>query len=78
MKLALKKAQEAKDLANDVVLETEQAKVESEHLLKNTTTLSNEAGLMFDRVQNTDGEFKNLLEKHKSNESLVNEAREKV
>lgn len=76
--LALLKAQQAKDLAVDMSAETEQAKVEAQLLFKNSTNLRNEAGLMYDRVQNTDGELKNLVEKHKSNESLVNEAREKV
>lgn len=76
--LALQKAQEANKLAKDVSFETEQAKIEAELLYKNTSNLLNEAGLMYDRVQNTDGELKSLLEKQRSNESLVNEAREKV
>lgn len=76
--IAFQKAEEAKALANDVSSETEQAQMEAELLFRNTTSLRNEAGLMYDRVQNTDGELKSLLEKHKSNESLVNEARDKV
>lgn len=53
-------------------------KKDAELLYKNTTALSEEAELMFDRVRNTEGEFKNLFEKTKSNNTLVNEAKEKV
>lgn len=76
--LALKKAQDANELANNMSSDADIAKEEAKLLIKNTTNLRNEAGLMYDRVQNTDGELKSLVEKHKSNVSLVNEAKEKV
>lgn len=76
--LAIEKAQQANDLANDTSSIAKQVKQEAQVLFKNTTTLREEAGLMFDRVQNTEGHLKNLLEKTQSNESLVQEAAEKV
>ncbi|KAJ8928617.1 hypothetical protein NQ314_018796 [Rhamnusium bicolor] len=76
--LALEKAMQADVLAKNASSKADNIKNEAELLYKNTTALSEEAELMFDRVQNTEGEFKNLLEKAKSNNTLVNEAKEKV
>ncbi|CAG9855702.1 unnamed protein product [Phyllotreta striolata] len=76
--LALRKAQQANALANNASIKADNIKHESELLYKNSTALVEEAGLMFDRVQNTDGELKSLVENTKSNTSLVNEAKEKV
>ncbi|XP_056648982.1 laminin subunit gamma-1-like isoform X1 [Diorhabda sublineata] len=76
--LASQKAQQANQLANNASIIAEGVKRESELLFKNSTLLSEEAALMFDRVQNTEGELKNLIEKTRSNTSLINEAKEKV
>ncbi|XP_074027988.1 laminin subunit gamma-1 isoform X2 [Leptinotarsa decemlineata] len=76
--LALQKAEKADEMAKNASLKADQIKSEAELLFKNTTALGQEAGLMFDRVQNTEGELKNLLDKFKSNTSLVNDAKEKV
>ncbi|KAG5898178.1 hypothetical protein JTB14_013222 [Gonioctena quinquepunctata] len=76
--LALQKAQQADELAGNASLKADQIKLEAEILFKNTTALGEESGLMFDRVQNTEGELKNLLDKFRSNTSLVNDAKEKV
>ncbi|XP_060520343.1 laminin subunit gamma-1-like isoform X2 [Cylas formicarius] len=76
--VALEKALQADELAKNASKNAERIKEDAEDLYRNTTFLSDEAGLMYDRVLNTEGELKNLLEKSKSNESLVNEAKEKV
>lgn len=76
--LAIEKVQQANVLANETSIIAKQVKQEAKILFKNTTALREEAGLMFDRVQNTEGQLKNLLEKTKSNESLVHEAADKV
>lgn len=76
--LALEKAIQADDLAKNASEKAGKIKTEAEDLHKNTTFLSDEAGLMYDRVLNTEGELKNLLEKASSNDSLVSEAKEKV
>ncbi|CAH1999429.1 unnamed protein product [Acanthoscelides obtectus] len=75
---ALEKAIQADQLAKETSEKAEQIKMEAEQLFLNTTSLSEEADLMFDRVLNTEGELKNLLEQTRSNESLVEEAKEKV
>lgn len=76
--LALEKAIQADDLARNSSERTKQIKSEAEDLRQNTTFLSDEAGLMFDRVLNTEAELKNLLEKSRSNSTLVHDAKEKV
>lgn len=76
--LALQKAHQANALAKNASIKADNVKHESELLYKNATALVEEAGLMYDRVQNTEGELKSLVEKTRSNTSLVNEAKEKV
>ncbi|XP_018564354.1 laminin subunit gamma-1-like isoform X1 [Anoplophora glabripennis] len=76
--LALEKALNANVVAKNASMTAERIKQDAEVLYKNTTALSEEAELMFDRVRNTEGEFKNLFEKTKSNNTLVNQAKEKV
>ncbi|KAJ8934790.1 hypothetical protein NQ318_023168, partial [Aromia moschata] len=75
---ALEKAVQAEALAKNASDKVENIKSDARLLYKNTTALSEETELMFDRVQNTEGEYINLLEKTKSNNTLVNEAKEKV
>lgn len=76
--LALLKAEQADGLAKNASSKAEQMKLEAETLYKNTSWLGEEAGLMFDRVLNTEGELKNLLQQTRSNDSLVGEAKERV
>ncbi|XP_050515738.1 laminin subunit gamma-1-like isoform X1 [Diabrotica virgifera virgifera] len=76
--VALEKAQQANVLAKNASVKACEIKHESELLYKNSTALVEEAGLMFDRVQNTEGELKILVQKTKSNTSLINEVKEKV
>ncbi|XP_050312326.1 laminin subunit gamma-1-like isoform X2 [Anthonomus grandis grandis] len=75
---ALKKAIEADQLAKNASGQTIKVKQEAELLQKNTTFLADEAGFMFDRVLNTEAELKNLVDKSRSNGTLVQEAKEKV
>ncbi|KAJ8915786.1 hypothetical protein NQ315_004598 [Exocentrus adspersus] len=76
--LALEKALDSNSIAENASTTADRVKQDAEQLYKNLTGLSEEAELMFDRVRNTEGEFKSLLEKTKSNTTLVNEAKEKV
>ncbi|XP_030761845.1 laminin subunit gamma-1-like isoform X2 [Sitophilus oryzae] len=75
---ALEKANQADELAENASIKAENIKTEAEDLFKNTSRLSEEAGLMYDRVLHSEGELKNLLDKARSNDSLLNEAKEKV
>lgn len=51
---------------------------EVNHLNRNATKLKEEAGLMADRVSNTEINFNELLDLVHNNNSLINEAKEKV
>ncbi|KAF7284665.1 hypothetical protein GWI33_021849 [Rhynchophorus ferrugineus] len=75
---ALEKANQADILAKSASVKAESIKTEAEGLFKNATQLNDEVGLMYDRVLHSEGEFKNLVDKARSNETLVNEAKEKV
>ncbi|CAG9764671.1 unnamed protein product [Ceutorhynchus assimilis] len=75
---ALEKAIQADELAGNASIKTQKIKLEAELLQQNTTFLGDEAGFMFDRVLNTEAELKSLLEKARSNSTLVHDAKEKV
>lgn len=75
---ALTTAKEADRLAKNASKNAEVLKNEATALKQNASALKNEAVLMFDRVLDTENELKNLLDQTQNNNSIVEQAKEKV
>ncbi|CAH0546889.1 unnamed protein product [Brassicogethes aeneus] len=75
---ALENAKNADYLAKNASANALKIKNSAEVLYQNASDLGNEANLMFDRVTNTEGRLKNLMEITRSNDTLINDAKEKV
>ncbi|KAF5273327.1 hypothetical protein FQR65_LT04750 [Abscondita terminalis] len=75
---ALATAKRANELANQASETAQKIRNEAEFLHQNASGLKNEAGLMAHRLQNTETEFEKLLGQTVSNETLINEAKDKI
>lgn len=75
---ALRKALEADVLAKNTSANAENIKNDAEILFKNASVLGEEAILMSGRVSNTKSEFNTLLDQTRSNDTLIQQAKEKV
>ncbi|KAF5301739.1 hypothetical protein FQA39_LY19085 [Lamprigera yunnana] len=77
-KSALATAVQANELANKASQTAQKIRNEAEFLHQNATNLKREAGFMSDRVGNTESEFEKLFAQTLSNETLINEAKDKI
>ncbi|KAF5279078.1 hypothetical protein FQA39_LY05756 [Lamprigera yunnana] len=75
---ALATAVQANELANKASQTAQKIRNEAEFLHQNATNLKREAGFMSDRVGNTESEFEKLFAQTLSNETLINEAKDKI
>ncbi|XP_063925380.1 laminin subunit gamma-1 isoform X2 [Zophobas morio] len=75
---ALVNAKNASGLAKNASINAEGLKNDADLLYQNATKLNEEAELMAGRVEATGGALKTLLQETKTNETLINHAKEKV
>lgn len=75
---ALSTAIQANELAKQASQSAQNIRNEAESLYQNATGLKQEAGLMAGRLEHTELEFDELLAQTANNETLINEAKDKV
>ncbi|XP_044268909.1 laminin subunit gamma-1 isoform X1 [Tribolium madens] len=75
---ALKRALQADELAKNASANAESIKNDADLLFQNASGLNEEADLMADRVEATQSALRTLIQETRSNDTLINQAKEKV